>query len=524
MTTLRYPTRDIWNWRCSALVLALAAAPPAAAGWFDHSLSSWSRAITVGQVAIAVLVLAAALVMYVQYRMLGGQYFAWLCLGSVLLGAQCLTIAALRSGWPAADYLDRGTWFALVAVALVGGAVALRRRERRSFDPLAVGLVAALVMSLIHLRVARYIPALDIAGRPMLVAHTVAAVLGAVVAFRVARAQGLPDWATGRVTVAAALFAVNQAGSTQDIDSAALSLVVIATGAAGTVVLLGAALGGLRWAAQTQLHELDRALEQLAEAEEGLREHRAQMHEVTNSIAAIASASHLIYSSSDLSSPHRLRLEQMLDREAARLARLLVRQSRHSRQQEAQQQESWPIPSAPLPPPSTPPVPPARRHTSAPPMWALGGSEGAVAGSVVDLDDTLQPLVVAQEAVGHPVCWAPSGLRALGNPDDVAEAVSILLDNSRKHAPAATVQLRVRAVHEESVEIMVSDDGPGISPELGTHLFEWGERGRDSGGQGIGLHVARQLLDDAGASLELTPTTVGTTFVITLPAPARVAS
>ncbi len=71
------------------------------------------------------------------------------------------------------------------------------------------------------------------------------------------------------------------------------------------------------------------------------------------------------------------------------------------------------------------------------------------------------------------------------------------------------------------MRICVSDTGSGISEESLRHLFESFEHtedGHKNGGAGLGLYVARSLVQLHGGSLTVT-TTVGTgsTFTILLP-------
>ena len=138
--------------------------------------------------------------------------------------------------------------------------------------------------------------------------------------------------------------------------------------------------------------------------------------------------------------------------------------------------------------------------------------------SEVDLDGAIWPLVTAHRARGHRVQWEPNGLLAAGRADDVAEVVNILLSNAATHAPQATARIEVREV-DGSVEIAVSDSGPGVSRAVSANLFEWGARGPASPGQGIGLNVARRLMSEQHGYLEVvTRPRGGSTFVVGLPA------
>lgn len=422
-----------WSWRGDTLVLVVAVTPPAIAAMTGAEPPSWARLVEVHQLTMALLTLLAAAGLYVQYRLARDRIVAWLCLAAALVGAQDLGSNGLAARRDGAGLLD-GT------------------------DPTAV---------------------------------TDLALAGAVLAFALAARQraGRPGGAPTRLILAGLLIAAHHVVRAVNADSLTVSVAILATGVAGTVLLLGCALGMLRRTIQIQLAELDRVHERLAGAEVDLREQSARLHEVGNSIGAIASATHLIHQRPDLAVPQRLRLEQMVDHEAARLARLLARQGQ-------------PVPQ---------------------PTEVLGTPVAAPDATPVELDPLLEQLVVAQEAVGHPVSWSPGGLHAMGRADDVSEAVNILLDNSRKHAPGVPVRVTTRSAGD-AVEIVVQDEGPGIPADLVPRLFEWGERSTSSSGQGIGLNRARQRLQESAATLAHVPTEVGTTFVVTLPALAWAAS
>jgi DNA helicase-2/ATP-dependent DNA helicase PcrA len=74
------------------------------------------------------------------------------------------------------------------------------------------------------------------------------------------------------------------------------------------------------------------------------------------------------------------------------------------------------------------------------------------------------------------------------------------------------------------VEIRVSDNGPGVSPEVRNTLFDPGISTK-RGGWGVGLSLTRRIVEDVhGGRMYLAPTEVGATFVMSLPAAPRDAS
>lgn len=96
-----------------------------------------------------------------------------------------------------------------------------------------------------------------------------------------------------------------------------------------------------------------------------------------------------------------------------------------------------------------------------------------------------------------------------------------LLDNACHYTPDGTeISIRAQA-HDHQVEIFVSDNGPGIQPQLRERIFEKFFRvpGTATGGTGLGLSISRGLIEAHGGTLTLADQTgAGTQFVIRLPA------
>ncbi|MBA0049454.1 HAMP domain-containing histidine kinase [Streptomyces sp. AJS327] len=92
-----------------------------------------------------------------------------------------------------------------------------------------------------------------------------------------------------------------------------------------------------------------------------------------------------------------------------------------------------------------------------------------------------------------------TGLRAVGTPGAVAQVLATLIENSLMHGDG-TVALRTRVTGNQVV-VEVTDDGPGVAPQLGSRVFERTVSGRNS--TGLGLAVARDLAEADGGRLEL---------------------
>lgn len=93
----------------------------------------------------------------------------------------------------------------------------------------------------------------------------------------------------------------------------------------------------------------------------------------------------------------------------------------------------------------------------------------------------------------------PEGLLARATPGRLRESLGVLLDNSLRYG-TGTVTVAARR-GEGMVLIEVSDAGPGVPDELAAHVFERGVSG--GGSTGVGLALARALVDADGGRLEL---------------------
>jgi len=119
------------------------------------------------------------------------------------------------------------------------------------------------------------------------------------------------------------------------------------------------------------------------------------------------------------------------------------------------------------------------------------------------------------------------------DPVRIREVVGNLVANAVRHTPAGgRVEVAVRrrsypaAASTQArggrpaaaVEIVVSDTGPGIDPELLPHVFERFARGPASPGTGLGLSIARGLVELHGGTIEAaSPPRAGTTMTVRLP-------
>jgi len=155
----------------------------------------------------------------------------------------------------------------------------------------------------------------------------------------------------------------------------------------------------------------------------------------------------------------------------------------------------------------------------------------ALARDEVDLRLLVAEAVVAARLAGPDHTWLmelgedPALVR--GDAGDLRRVVDNLLGNARVHTPAGTT-VRVRldevrtGLEAGSLRLTVSDDGPGLPDALRETVFERFARGeasrsREGGGTGLGMAIARAVVEAHGGSIALGPG-AGATFVVTLPA------
>jgi signal transduction histidine kinase len=110
----------------------------------------------------------------------------------------------------------------------------------------------------------------------------------------------------------------------------------------------------------------------------------------------------------------------------------------------------------------------------------------------------------------------------VGDPDRIEDAISILVDNAAKYTDSGTVA--VRTCHKrDKVIIEVADTGPGIPAEDLPNIFDRFyrsdvSRSQLTGGFGLGLPIAKSIIDAAGGTIEVTSELMGgTLFVLKLP-------
>lgn len=123
---------------------------------------------------------------------------------------------------------------------------------------------------------------------------------------------------------------------------------------------------------------------------------------------------------------------------------------------------------------------------------------------------TMQPIDVTGVPFAH----------VFASEDDLAEALTNIIENALKYAPLSPIGVRVERTAERIV-ISIRDAGPGMSTDEQRHAFERFYRGEKRGevsGSGLGLAIAKRAIERSRGTIRLDSVAgAGTTFTIELP-------
>ena len=102
----------------------------------------------------------------------------------------------------------------------------------------------------------------------------------------------------------------------------------------------------------------------------------------------------------------------------------------------------------------------------------------------------------------------------------IQQVISNLVDNALKFSPAGSVITLDAQERPGAVRISVSDTGPGILPDELPRLFDryWQGKGRERGGLGLGLAIAKSIVEAHGGCIGVySAPGAGTTFHFDVP-------
>ncbi|WP_436698935.1 sensor histidine kinase [Nocardioides sp. BYT-33-1] len=437
----------------------------------DPSIDPMTTAGHICMVLADLVLLGSALVLSFDARLRRSLIRARMATAATLVAVQDLPLLVISVADPShGGHSYRLTTGHLATVLVVLLVITVRTRDQHPprFSPLLGGLIlGCLVLGVrMGLLVLDPSPFLSVRWAPDVAVLVVITVGIALVAMALLRSP-LPRWAAVRVSCG--MFALFAARVWSTLLEAAEPPPLAMIGVVLCSALLATTVIGLLL---TTLHDTAareaRLMLRAAQAEATVQHDREVVHEMRAATAGIVAGVHLLTGDTVPPGPRRTALSHMVDAEVARLGRSFA--------------------------------------------------DCPEELDVLSVDEVVGPLVVAQDALGHPVTWRPTGHVAVGRHDALSEVLNVLLTNAHRHARGHATTVTTRSVGDV-VELRVSDRGPGVEPGLEDRLFQWGARGSASTGEGIGLQRAHRLMLELGGSLrhERPPSgDAGATFVVTL--------
>ena len=148
---------------------------------------------------------------------------------------------------------------------------------------------------------------------------------------------------------------------------------------------------------------------------------------------------------------------------------------------------------------------------------------------IIDMAEVLETTRAAHHAVAESAgvrlaVATPGPAQVYADPDRLRQVLGNLVTNALRATSAGGSVTLSSAVDGTAVVVRVADTGTGIAPASLPHVFDrfWradSARGRRTGGSGLGLSIARQIVTDHGGTITVASQLgMGTTFTITLPA------
>jgi signal transduction histidine kinase len=155
--------------------------------------------------------------------------------------------------------------------------------------------------------------------------------------------------------------------------------------------------------------------------------------------------------------------------------------------------------------------------------WMKSGRPLTVSPRAADVLPIVEDVAEVQSAFGPIEIETEEALPpAQVDPDRLHQVLMSLVSNAVKFSPAGSPARISVCSGDESVEISVSDTGPGIEPEELRSLFDEDSAGEGpegtEPGSGLGLYLARSLTEPQGGRINVTSRPgEGSCFTIVLP-------
>ncbi len=154
-------------------------------------------------------------------------------------------------------------------------------------------------------------------------------------------------------------------------------------------------------------------------------------------------------------------------------------------------------------------------------------ADAPVEMGAVDIVEVVLNAVSDAQAAGPNHNWRlelpEQGFEVRANADRLHQVIVNLLSNARNHTPAGTTVTTNVAIEDARARLTVSDDGPGIAPEVLPTIFERfmradaSRRHSEAQSTGLGLSIVQAVVTSFGGTTEVTSEPGDTRFTIWLP-------
>lgn len=141
----------------------------------------------------------------------------------------------------------------------------------------------------------------------------------------------------------------------------------------------------------------------------------------------------------------------------------------------------------------------------------------------VDLNDVVEAAIRSvnrtKRSDGVDIVWTRQPVAAVfGKPDELQQALFNVIRNAVQACGKHGVIRIGLEEHDDNVDVLVCDNGPGIPEEHRSKVFDpfFSTKGPDDG-EGLGLYIVRQIVSRHGGDIQVT-SGEGTTFTLRFPA------
>ncbi len=122
--------------------------------------------------------------------------------------------------------------------------------------------------------------------------------------------------------------------------------------------------------------------------------------------------------------------------------------------------------------------------------------------------------VLRERSATHRIDLTGTHLEVMGDPDKLRQVLTNFLENAQKYTAGGAITVVCSAVDGFGT-VAVTDEGPGVPPEMTERIFEKFARRDVPGtpsGTGLGLYICKGLIEAQGGEIGLRLSGAGSTF------------